>query len=207
MRKFLRCGSLVGLFSLLLAGCFLPVDFEERIEIRANGDFEERFTGVLVEWALYERMKKGEITAAEATAKSRETLQAIAKDPGVKAATEEGLFRYRVEYQRKGNVFEEFKKTKGSSPTEGEPDVMSFLADLFFLRRQPGGTLLLERKRTSPGDLDRFRRLGLEMKGALILRVQGEVAEHNAQAVSGQEYRWTIQSLTDPAVRVSFRLN
>jgi len=84
---------------------------------------------------------------------------------------------------------------------------MSFLADLFFLRRQPGGTLLLERKRTSPGDLDRFRRLGLEMKGALILRVQGEVAEHNAQAVSGQEYRWTIQSLTDPAVRVSFRLN
>ncbi|MBI2131775.1 MAG: hypothetical protein HYT99_02975 [Candidatus Tectomicrobia bacterium] len=192
---------------LLLGGCFFPTDFDLRVVIQPNGDFEERFSGLLVEWAPYERMKEGEMTAAEAAAKSRETLQAIAKEPGLKAVKEEGPFRYRMEYQRKGNVFEEFKKAKGSSPGEDGPDVMSFLADLFFLRRQAGGALLLDRKRTSPDDLERFRRLGLEMRGALALRVQGGVAEHNAQAVSGQEYRWTIQSLTEPPVRMLFRLD
>ena len=211
MRKFLRCGFLVGLFFLLplllLGGCFLPVDFEERVEIRASGDFEETFAGVLVEFDPYEKMKNGQLSAGEAARRSRETFQAIAKDPGVKAVKEVSPFRYRVEYLRKGNVFEEFKRMKGSSLNEGEPGVMSFMADLFFLRGPAGGALLLERKRTGPGDLDRFRRVGLEMKGTLSLRVQGQVIEHNAQAVAGQEYRWTIRSLIEPPVRVLFRLN
>ncbi|MBI3126694.1 MAG: hypothetical protein HYZ11_03715 [Candidatus Tectomicrobia bacterium] len=207
---FFRSIFLVLLPLLVLAGCFFPTDFDLRIAIQRNGDFEEFFSGVLVEWNPYERWKKGEFPAEEADRRSKETLRAVLKQPEGKAEDfsirEESPFRYRVTYRRRGNLHAEFKKTR-TPFSEGKPDVMSFLVDMLYLRRGADGALLLERRKVPPEDQERFRHLGLEMKGALSLRVQGKVVEHDAQAVSGGEHRWTVESLARPSVRMVFRLD
>lgn len=209
-RRFFRAWFiLLPLF--LLAGCFLPTDFELRISIQPNGDFEERFRGLLVEWGPYERWKRGEFSAAEADRRSKETLRAVTMDSEAKPeelrVREESPFHYRVEYLHKGNVFDEFKKAKRTSSKEDEPEAMSFLVDMFYLRRQANGVFLFERRKVGRDDIDRFRRLGLEMKGSLTLRVHGKVIGHDAQSVSGPDHRWALRSVTEPSARMEFRLD
>ena len=94
----------VALLTVLLAGCYLPIKFDAEVEITHTGYYSVVFDGYLVSIPLILGLRDGSISPLEENEKVASTLNDFKRDSAVKEAKYFKQGRFKVNWQRKGDL-------------------------------------------------------------------------------------------------------
>ena len=176
-----------------LAGCFLPADFEARLSALRDGRVQLSFEGQLIHLP-------GAFGNGEAGAPGYDSLlAALRADRRVRAVSDEGGGRYRIDYRVTTRL------APGETlafPPAGDPWLT--------LRRGRDGVARLETRGFNAEETLAIRRLGVNLRGVLTLDAKTEVQSHNGGVEAGmvdEAIRWTFADGASTAARATLLMD
>lgn len=193
----LAAWALAALLLMHLTSCFIPEDFNVKINLKKDGTYSLRYDGVLTHALI-----RGAAVAGKQGAKEEEQaknlVSEILKDKRFKSAKYLGEGRYRVSYLDEG----------------------ALRADLHFLSRDVKyfSLLLKENKqveltsfRLDAKDRAALSELKVNVRGTLHVTTDAQVVSHNAQETPKLgglfgAYTWRLKSAEDPAASMVIQL-
>jgi hypothetical protein len=183
-------------FALLLplAGCYLPDDFTTDMQVADDGRFAFVYEGDLTQLQFLQRIGTGELTGERLAEYVGIYERDLKRDSGFKEIEYLGDARYRVRYERSGDLreFRQFSFPRRNAAFIG-------------LRINEDGLIELFGDKLPKQHRDELLARGFNTRGQLRVWVRGEVLDHNAESVTDGNpplYRWTIRSLEDPTPRL-----
>ena len=176
---------------LLVGGCYLPMDFEADLNIDKSGKFAFRYKGDIIAVTLMRKISFGEVKGAEIAKQAEIYKRDLARDSGFKKIDYVRNARFRVEFDRQGDIRRE--KT------------FSFVrANALFLAvklRQDGGVEVYG-DRPPQRLVDALIERGMDVRGVFRVWTNAKVVRHNAPRAREDGprpvYQWVVKSLRDP---------
>lgn len=183
------------LLVLLLAGCYLPSQFNLDVRIGADGSYTVSYVGRLADSGLFVGLKKGDIDAAEEAERVERAKRDLARDPGFSTVTYVGEGFFEVRYEAAGNIFEDrtFTFVNGGSK----------ILSISYVNKS--NTLTLRGGTVPVNYQDRLESLDFTLEGQLRVITDANVLDHNAAQISGEgekTYLWVLRALDAPTPKI-----
>ena len=199
-RSWKRKAPLLALIALAasVTACWFPEEFEVEIEIDEKGRVEMTYEGILGFLPVRAEVLAGKLLSRSDMAKIDEISEELQDDGGCSSARHVGAGRFAVRCEREGT-------------TRSAVEFLSSELSIFQVRPVGGGVVEFGGTEIGSDDLAKLKQIGIQMKGRVRLRVEGEVLEHNAQKEPSllalrSYYEWNIDSLDDPRPFLRLRM-
>jgi hypothetical protein len=187
---------IVSILLMVLAGCWIPENFDTKITINKDGSYTFSYDGTLTFGLALAAAKQGALSAGD-EAEFRKEGEKLRREPGFKKVDYQGKGRYKVLYEKAGNR---------GVPFYFVSQEMKFFAIL----PQADRTVTVTAVRPSAEDVQQLNSIGAKIEGALSVSVANgvQVVKHNAESepiffgLFGA-YKWQIKSPSaDPVIVV-----
>ena len=181
MRRAVIKGLVLLPLIVLLAGCFLPDNFQLDIIANRDGSYTVDYAGDLIFVPAYAELKQGK--GSDRDQAFTGLLEEIRKEPGFKSAEYKGQARYRVTYHQEGKLDKQPYIFVGDS------------APIFRIEKRPDGTIELGAAKLKNEDVTQLKMLELHSHGKVSVKTDGKVVKHNAASQPGffsKSYGWTV---------------
>jgi len=193
-----RFAALAGLFLLLLGGCYLPADFEVDINIDDQGRYAFRYKGDILALNLLKRISKGDVTAAINDKGAAVYKRDLARDSGFKKVEYLGRARFRVLFERQGDIRRDksFNFVRSNS---------RYLA----INLRKDGRVEVVGDRPPKRYVDELIERGFDVRGVLRVWTSTRVVRQNATRTrpgSPALYEWSVKSMRDPSPKIILEL-
>lgn len=176
-----------------LSGCYLPILFDAEIDISRRGFYKIQFDGYLAEVNLYDDLQKKKVTKAAEQDRVKDILADFQRDRAVKEVKYFGQGRFRVVWQREGDILADrmvtfFRRNEAML-------TISYVKET--------GLITFRGASISKANKTRLKDMGLDMQGEFRIRTSAQVRYHNAHDVrdDGNEkvYVWRIATIDERA--------
>ena len=173
---------------LLIAGCWIPENFEAKVTINKDGSYMFTYDGTLTYALALASAKEGSLTQKD-EAEFKKGENELRKEPGFKKVKYLGKGRYKVLVKKSGNTGERF-------------DFISREMNFFSIIPQNNGLIKITAIRFSKKDINELKSIGAKINGTLTVSVEKgvKVIKHNAQSepklfglLGG--YKWELKSV------------
>jgi len=179
--------GLLFVTAALLAGCWIPEQFEAKVVVEKNGAYKFTYDGILTFALALAAAQKGELSAKDEAAFKQEAAK-IQKEPGFKKVEYLGKGRYKVTVEKIGKA--------------GEPYYfLSKEQKIFAVLPQKDGTVSISAIRPDKKAIQELSSIGAKINGTLTVSVANgvKVLKHNAQSQPSMfglfgGYKWQIKS-------------
>ncbi len=174
---------------LFIGGCYLPLDFEVDLNIDESGDFTYRYRDDIIAVTLLSKISRGQVKKAEIPAQAAIYKRDLARDSGFKKIDHVKFARFRVEFDRQGNIRRE--KTF---------DFVRSNARFLGMKRRKDGFIEVFGDRPRRRYVNELIERGIDARGILRIWTNAKVLKHNAPEVrpgSPALYQWRINSMRD----------
>lgn len=157
MTKFFIAASA----AIMLAGCYVPEDFDLDIDFLEDKQYQYRYKGNLVHAMAAMAAKEGKYGAKDEEILAKELSAA----PGIKSVSSKGKGRFAVVLDDKGNV--------------GKP---LNLLGTFSIKQGKDGLVTMQAPAVKDNDADQLREVGIRFAGTIEVRLPKnvEVVQTNA---------------------------
>ena len=176
---------------LLLAGCYLPLDFEADINIEEKGRYAVRYKGDIIAVTLLSKISKGKVEGTSEIKKQAAIYRRdLMRDKGFKTVDHKKLARFKTVYEHQGDI----REAKSF-------DFVRSNARFFAIQRRKDGLIELLGDRPPKKYVDGLIERGIDTRGVLRVWTKAKVLQHNAQQVrqgSPAVYQWNIRSMREP---------
>jgi hypothetical protein len=175
---------------LLLAGCYLPLEFEADINIDENGRYAVRYKGDIIAVTLLSKISNGKVKGDEIKKQAAIYKRDLARDKGFKTLEHKKNARYRAVYEHQGDIH----KQKSF-------DFIRSNARFFMIKRRKDGLIEILGDRPQKRYVDELIARGIDTRGVLRVWTKAKVLSHNAPQFregSPAVYQWPIRSMRDP---------
>lgn len=169
----------------VLSACYLPDEFKAEVRVAATGEYVLTYDGVLTWVPLYDDILSGRLRGAEAEQKILEMENDLRRDHSFRAVRSLGQGRYRVTYERTGQL--------------DDSEMVTFVrrnANILSIKSLKSGTITVAAASVAPAKARELKHLGLPMRGLLRVTTALPVTQHNANKVgkSGafSTYDWNV---------------
>lgn len=176
--------------ALLLAGCYLPLDFEADINIDEHGKYAVRYKGDIIAVTLLRKITKGEVEGAEIAKQAAIYRRDLMRDKAFKSVEHVKLARFRAVYERQGDI-----------RTDKSFDFIRSNSRFFAIRRRKDGLIEIIGDRPPKKYVDALIERGIDTRGVLRVWTRAKVLQTNApqhRDGSPAVYQWNIRSMRDP---------
>lgn len=194
----LRAVSLLAVL-FLVGGCYLPMNFVADLNIDKSGKFAFRYRGDIIALTLMRKISFGKVKGAEIAKQAEIYKRDLARDSGFKKIEYVSHARFRVEFDRQGDI----RREKTFSFVRSNA---LFLA----LKRRKDGDIEVHGDRPPRRLVDALIERGMDVRGTFRVWTNAKVVSHNApQAREGGPqpvYQWVINSLRDPTPSLILQL-
>jgi len=177
-----------------LSGCYMPIRFDAEIELSRRGYYEFFFDGYLAKVALYEGLRKKEVTPEDEAKQAKDIETDFRRDTSTKKFKYYKQGHFHVNWQRKGDLI----KTKSVTFVRRNEQMLSMSYNSNTGRVQVSGRSI---KRDTKRQL---AEMGLDMTGEIRVITDTNVVSHNATSVKKLKtrpkfkmYTWKIKSIFD----------
>lgn len=183
--------SVLAAALLLLAGCYLPIDFEADINIDAEGRFAVRYKGDIIAVTLLSKISHGKVEGTEEIKEQAAIYRRdLMRDKGFKSVVHKKLARFKVVYEFQGNI----RQQKSF-------DFVRSNSRFFAINRRKDGLIEVLGDRPPRKHVDGLIERGIDTRGVLRIWTSAKVLKQNAQQVrqgSPAAYQWNIRSMREP---------
>lgn len=182
---------LLALFVGAISGCYLPMDFKADLRIKADGNYNFQYQGMLVYVPLLEKISKNELSRDALTKYVTAVEQDLQRDRNFTEVQYVDKAAFRVRYKKFGNILQE--KT------------FNFVrqnARLLSLARHPNGTISITGDKPNTEIAEELEKSGIVMRGTLRIQTEAQVVKHNADEVLtavAPVHVWNIEGLKKPS--------
>jgi hypothetical protein len=182
---------LLALFVGAISGCYLPTDFKADLRIKADGNYNFQYQGMLVYVPLLDKIDKNELSRDALTKYVTAVEQDLQRDRNFTEVQYVDKAAFRVRYKKFGNILQE--KT------------FNFVrqnARLLSLARHPNGTISITGDKPNTQIADELAKRGIVMRGTLRIQTEAQVVKHNADEVltaAAPVHVWNIEGLKKPS--------
>lgn len=182
---------LLALFVGAISGCYLPTDFKADLRIKADGNYNFQYQGMLVYVPLLDKIDKNELSRDALTKYVTAVEQDLQRDRNFTEVQYVDNAAFRVRYKKFGNILQE--KT------------FNFVrqnARLLSLARHPNGTISITGDKPNTQIADELAKRGIVMRGTLRIQTEAQVVKHNADEVltaAAPVHVWNIEGLKKPS--------
>jgi len=185
----IRAFSLIITFgmALLLAGCWIPENFEADITVNKDGSYSFTYDGTLTFALALAAAKEGSLSQKD-EAEFEKEAEKIRKEPGFKKVEYLGKGRYKVLVEKSGKAGERYY-------------FLSSEMKIFSIKPQEDGSIVITAAKFSKKDLSELKSIGAKVNGTLTVSVKKgvKVIKHNAQGEPKLlglfgGYSWEIKS-------------
>ncbi len=181
---------------IVLAGCWIPENFDTRITINKDGSYTFTYDGTLTFGMALAAAKQGALSPND-EAEFRKEGEKLRQEPGFRKVDYQGQGRYRVLFEKTAN--------------RGQP--LYFLSQemkFFAVLPQADRTITVTAIRPSQDDIQQLNSIGAKISGTLSVSVANgvQVVKHNAESEPTffglfGAYKWQIKSPNaDPIIIV-----
>ena len=187
VRRILLFALVVGAVS----GCYLPTDFKADLRIKADGNYNFQYQGLLVYVPLLEKISRNELSRDALTEYVTVLEQDLRRDRSFEDVQYVDNAAFRVRYKKVGNILQE--KT------------FNFVrqnARLLSLARYPDGTIQITGDKPNTEIAEELEKSGIVMRGTLRIQTEAQVIKHNADEVLSAVapvHVWNIDGLKKPS--------
>ncbi len=175
---------------LLLAGCYLPLDFEADINIDEKGRYAVRYKGDIIAVTLLSKISKGKVEGSSEIKKQAAIYRRdLMRDTGFKKVEHKKLARFGAVYEHQGDIRQ-----------EKSFDFVRSNSRFFAIQRRKDGLIEVLGDRPPKKHVDGLIERGIDTRGVLRIWTNAKVVSHNAPLVrqgSPTVYQWTIRSMRD----------
>jgi hypothetical protein len=186
------------LFLAAFSACYFPSGYEADLTIEADGKYAFRYVGELSYLPLLQKLTGGELSREEIRKQVDGARQDLARDKSFKEITFDQGAKFRVRYERQGDIFD-----------EKSFNFVRFNARFFSIRRLEDGTVKIAGNRPPSSYLPQLRRMGLQPNGIFRVWTSAEAIDDNATAIEGdgkKVYAWIIADMEQPSPRLILRM-
>ncbi len=189
----------LAISAVVLAGCYLPTQFEADIVIAGNGEFSIAYKGGLTNVPLLTGLRDGSVEPGQETERVSEVRADLARDTGFKAIDYIGGGAFQVRYEVQGS----FLQQRSMNFVRNDSRILSlkFLSDEQSVT-VTGGTVPVSGR-------EQLASLGYNMQGVLRVATELPVDDHNAdeiiEASPRRIYVWNIAGMDGPAPKLVIR--
>ena len=182
---------------LLLSGCYTPQRFTAGIVINRTGDWTLKYDGTLASAALVPGLMPDRPTPTQFAERVRNITNDMRRDPGFRDVEYLGDGRYRVAYERSGNIY--------SQPGITFIRTDSRILSISYIKTE---NEIWVRGSSAPSAQRRWvTDASLDIQGDLRVTTDAEVIDHNATETrdgpNGTKiYLWRIRGVDAPAPRL-----
>ena len=190
--------ALTLLFLGILSACYFPSDYEADLTIEADGKYAFRYVGELSFLPLLQKLSGGELSRNEIRRQVEGARQDLARDKSFKEITFVQDAKFRVRYERQGDIF-----------TEKSFNFVRFNARFFSIRRLNDGTVKIAGNRPPSSYVPQLNRLGLRPNGIFRVWTSADAVDNNAAAIEGdgkKVYAWIISDMSQPSPFLVLRM-
>lgn len=176
--------------AFLLAGCYLPLDFEADINFDEQGNYAVRYKGDIIAVTLLRKISKGDVEGAEIAKQAEIYRRDLMRDKAFKTVEHVKLARFRAVYERQGDI-----------RADKSFDFIRSNSRFFAIHRRKDGLIELLGDRPPAKYVDALIERGIDSRGVLRVWTKANVLQHNApQSREGSPaiYQWNIRSIRDP---------
>jgi hypothetical protein len=169
--------------AILVAGCFLPDDYQLDIIANRDGSYTVDYVGDLIFAPGYAELKQGK--GNDHDKGFTDIAATLREEPGFKSVEYKGQAGYRVTYHWEGKLDKSPYVFVGDS------------APIFKITKQVEGTIELASAKLKKDDLAKLDSLGLSSHGKVSVKTDGKVVKHNATSEPGifsKSYGWTVNN-------------
>jgi len=175
---------------LLVSGCYLPMNFEADLNIDKSGKFAFRYKGDIIALTLMRKISFGKVKGDEIAKQAEIYKRDLARDSGFTKIEHAGFARFRVEFNRQGDI----RREKTFSFVRSNA---LFLA----VKRLKDGTVEVFGDRPPKRLVDALIERGMDVRGTFRVWTNANVLRHNApqSRPDGPQpvYQWVVKSLRD----------
>lgn len=190
-KKKIRVYSLIislVVVMLLLAGCWIPENFEANITINKDGSYTFTYNGTLTFAPVLQAAKEGIFSQEDEAIFAREA-ENFKRDPDYKQVQYLGKGRFKVLVKHLGKVGKQY-------------DFLSREMKIFSITPQQDGSIEITTLLLKKEELNELKSIGAKVNGTLTVSVAKgvEIIKHNAQSkpmlfgLFGG-YKWEITSI------------
>ena len=182
------------LIAVLLAGCYLPSDFNADLRITPGGDYNFQYTGQLTYVPLLEKIREGGLSQLETAQQVKSIIADLSRDKGFEEISYVDSATFRVRYRRVGNILREKSYT-----------FVRINSRLLSMERRADGTVEIFGDKPNTEDAQRIAATGIVMRGQFRIQTEAEVRRHNAPEVIEAQapvYVWPIEGVETPSPRL-----
>ena len=190
--------ALALLFLAVLSACYFPSDYEADLTIEADGKYVFRYVGELSFLPLLQKQSAGELSRDEIRKQVEGARQDLARDKSFKEITFVQDAKFRVRYERQGDIF-----------TERSFNFVRLNARFFSILRLDDGIVKIAGNRPPSSYIPQLNRMGLRPNGIFRVWTSAEAVDDNAAAVEGEGkrvYAWIIADMAQPSPFLILRM-
>ncbi len=188
--------SLILAFAMIgLSSCYMPIRFDAEIELSRRGYYEFFFDGYMAKVALYDGLRKREISREEEQKQAKDIETDFRRDTSTKEFKYFKKGHFKVNWQRKGDLI----KAKTVTFVRRNEHMLSISYNNKTGRVSVAGRSI---KRDTKRQL---AEMGLNMTGEIRVITDTNVITHNATSVKKlpkrgagfKMYTWKIKNIFD----------
>jgi hypothetical protein len=183
----------------VLAGCYLPTDFQADLQIDDRGNYAFRYIGNLTDLSMLQRMASGDLRGDAIAERAEVARRDLGRDKAFREIKYLEKGKFKVRYERRGNIL-----------IERSFDFVRFNSRFLGLKRLKGGTVVVFGGKPNDRDIKRLEEAGLKANGELRVWTNAKVIDHNAQdlrPVKGLRlYIWRIKSLKQAPPKLKLKI-
>lgn len=188
----------------LLSGCYMPIRFDAEIELTRAGYFSFIFDGYLAKVALYDGLRKGEITPAQEKKQVEDIATDFARDPSSSNFKYFKRGHFNIHWERKGDLL----KARSVTFVRRNEHVLSINYNAKTGRISVAGRSLKRENKKRLADI------GLDMTGEIRVITDLPVVTHNATTVKNyrkkgpnfKTYTWKLDNIFAPTPSIILAL-
>ena len=176
--------------ALLLAGCYLPLDFQADINIDADGRYAVRYKGDIIAVTLLSKISNDKVSRDEIPKQAAIYRRDLMRDSSFKSVEHKKLARYAAVFEHQGDI----RKEKSF-------DFIRLNARFFSIYRRKDGLIEIIGDRPQKRYVDELIERGIDTRGVLRIWTKAKVLSHNAHQTrdgSPALYQWNIRSMREP---------
>ena len=174
--------------TLILSGCFIPEEFDARIDIHQDGSYSLTYDGTLTFVPAILAMSQGKAPTTQDEAELQKISSEMRKDPGIKKSEYLGKGRYKVTFVHQEKAGQAYY-------------FLSREWQIFSIRPQADGKIEMRSSRPDVKALEEPKTAGAKVDGTLQISVAFgvQVLEQNADSTPWLyglwgAYSWRIKS-------------
>ena len=187
----LRRLTLLVALAALLAGCYMPTDFQADLRIKPDGNYNFRYQGQLIHVPLLEKLQSERLSQEEESRRVTAIERDLARDAGFKEIAYVDRGTFRVRYERVGNILQQrtyyFVRQN---------------ARILAIERHKDGTIRIYGDKPNTQNGEQLEDRGIVMRGRFRVQTEGQVTRHNADSVRDGPaaiYIWQVDGFAKPS--------